>query len=175
MHLCVNFNSMLIYLLADLYKIPLPFDNRWHARTTTAAVFVFARMLIDSCERRLAAAANKQCDNLVDETLKRDMYGMMKRRYVEDYLVTNCTDYTLGIDIDIINSDDSLLRTLLNRSEKFADGFMRVQSRILNSSDFPSHRDWALRTKVLDYVEELFFNFGASAIGDTSYAAAEKV
>ena len=153
----------------DMYDIPLPFESLWSAEMTRRAVFLFATMLVDSLEAALQARCfgfAESTDKWIDTRIigNHSMFEMMKKRYLEDYLVTNCSATSSRNKLGTLELDVVLERKFSERALMFTSGFMKLHDTILPSDGDSMHRLWAVRTKALDYIEELFFNFAAAPV-----------
>ena len=85
---------------------------------------------------------------------------MLKRRYIEDYLVTDCNS-TEVIAVYEIPSATFPNQKFEDRAHRYVEAFMRIFKNIKSSERYKGHQYYALRTKVMDFIEELFFHFGA--------------
>lgn len=170
----------MLRLTSDVYDIPLPFESHWGTEETRGAVFLFAAALTDSVETALQERCRGSADTCLDDEAGgiHSMYGMMKRRYIEDFLVTNCSGTRLSDTMGAIDLGFplQLQRKFSERALMFTEGFMKLHDTILPSEGVHiKHRLWAVRTKALDFIEELFFNFASTPVSQEFSRGDEKV
>jgi hypothetical protein len=172
----------------DIYKIALPFEEDWDPSTTCDALFLFAFMLAEALETAIGQHAEAQSQRRAERESSsdvcvergsdrcsgakpaavgegRDVYAMLRRRYLEDYATASCLSLgihdTCGRAAAAKGSDSDKLprEKFKNRVTKYINSFMKLLATIVPSDAFPHHQYWALRTKTMDYIEEIFSHF----------------
>lgn len=156
-----------------MYEIPLPFESDWDFGTTLGAVFLFSAALVADLEETIAKmsiinSTLDQCDMNTSVDDGSGLYSMLQRRYIEDYLAISCSDLSVRHFIETIDADRYANSKFKERAKAYTRGFFNIREEVPPSNAFDAHQNWAMRSKALDYIEEIFFNFASRSPFDVS-------
>ncbi len=145
--------------------IPLPFESVWNSETTRKALYTFISQLFWYAEDMLHRMENQnrciapgKCS--FDDRPASTVYDMIKKRYLEDYLVSKCDEKRTSMEESVINfMSPEILQKYNDRIEEIINSFEQLYSVIPHSDSNVKHRSYIVRTKILDYAEDLFTYF----------------